>query len=489
MRTKVATFIIMSLFLLSASACSKKSSGGGGTVTPTPPPNPTPTPVTPTVFANWWLTTQNQSQLLTQQSTTLGFSNVSNNNVTITIDSTQKYQSINGFGYTLTDGSADLINALPPSNRTTLLRELFSTDPNAININFLRISLGASDLSATTYTYNDMPGTSTDPMLTNFSIAPAKVNLVPVLKEIIQINPNVKILASPWSAPAWMKTNNNLMGGSLQTQYYSTYAQYFVKYIKAMQAEGIPIYAITPQNEPLHGGNNPSMVMTSAEQKEFIKTNLGPAFQAANITTKIIIYDHNCDRIDYPMDVLSDATARSFIDGAAFHLYAGDIAALSTIHLNYPDKNVYFTEQWTSSTGSFGGDLKWHLKNVIIGSMRNWSKIALEWNLANDANFQPHTPGGCTQCKGALTINGTSITRNVAYYIVAHASKFIPPNSVRIASNNSGNIQTVAFERPDGKKVLIVENDGNNTETFNVKFKDLWFTTSLEGGWVATYVW
>ena len=202
------------------------------------------------------------------------------------------------------------------------------------------------------------------------------------------------------------------------------------------------------------------MVLSAEQEADFIKTALGrPAFRAAGITTKIWVWDHNCDVPQYPAAILSDADAAQYVDGSAFHLYAGDISALGELHTSYPDKNVYFTEQYTSSTGDFSGDLKWHLKNVIIGSLRNWSRIALEWNLANDPNFEPHTDGGCTVCKGALTI-GTAATRNVSYYIIAHASKFITPGSVRIASGTTGSLNNVALIRPDGKKVLIVENDG-----------------------------
>jgi glucosylceramidase len=231
------------------------------------------------------------------------------------------------------------------------------------------------------------------------------------------------------------------------------------------------------------------LYMTAEQQRDFIKNDLGPAFQAANITTRIITYDHNCDKPEYPLTILNDPAAKAFVDGSAFHLYAGNISALSTVHNAHPDKNVYFTEQWTSSTGSFDGDLKWHLKNVIIGSMRNWSRNALEWNLANDPGFGPHTDGGCTQCKGALTISGNTFTKNVSYYIIAHASKFVPAGSVRISSNNSGSLNSVAFETPEKKKVLIVLNDGATTSNFNIKFKDKWTTVALEAGSVATFVW
>jgi len=230
--------------------------------------------------------------------------------------------------------------------------------------------------------------------------------------------------------------------------------------------------------------------MSALQQATFIKNNLGPAFQTANISAKIVIYDHNCDRPDYPIAVLNDAAANTFINGSAFHLYAGDISALSTVHSSFPDKNVYFTEQYTSSTGAFSGDLKWHVKNVIIGSMRNWSKNALEWNLANNSAFEPHTPGGCSTCKGALTIESSSlVTRNVGYYIVAHASKFVPTGSMRITSNLTSNLYNVAFRTPAGKKVLIVENDGTASELFNIKYNGKWTTTSLEAGSVGTYIW
>jgi glucosylceramidase len=465
--------------------CSKPGGNGGGGGGGTPPPVDTTTQRSDVAV---WLTTGDQSQLMKKQNTVLNWTPQANSNATIDVDSTQAFQTIDGFGYTLTGGSADLLMGLTTSGRADLLRELFATDNNNIGVSYLRLSMGASDLSASVFSYNDMPTGQTDPTLQNFSLANDTVNLVPLLKEILAINPGIKILSSPWSAPVWMKDNNSSVGGSLQPQYYGAYAQYFVKYVNAMKARGITIDAITIQNEPLHGGNNPSMLMTAAQQATFIKNNLGPAFQTAGINTKIIIYDHNCDRPDYPLEILNDPAAKAFVDGSAFHLYAGDINALSTVRNAHPTKNIYFTEQYTSSTGGFDGDLKWHLKNVIIGSTRNWSRVALEWNLANNSNFGPHTNGGCTVCKGALTI-GTSVTRNVAYYIIAHASKFVRPGSKRVQSNIVGSLQNVAFVTPDGKKVLIVENDGSGAQTFNIRFKEKQVTATLEGGAVATFVW
>ncbi|SDX98579.1 glycoside hydrolase family 30 protein [Flavobacterium degerlachei] len=480
------------LLLLLALVCLQSMcSSSNDTIDPVvnPPTSPNP-PVVVVNDVDFWLTKGDQTVTLKKQTTTLGFGTSANAYPNIEVNSSQEYQSIDGFGFTLTGGSAQVINQLTAQRKKDLLQELFGSTENAIGISYLRISVGASDLNESSFTYDDIATGDTDLSLNKFSLNSDKNTVIALLKEILAINPQIKILATPWTAPLWMKDKNNFVGGSLQLQYYEVYAQYLVKYIQQMKSEGINIDALTPQNEPLHGGNNPSMVMTAIEQTNFIKNNLGPAFKANNISTKIIAYDHNCDNTQYPITVLSDAVANSFVDGSAFHLYAGDISALTTVHNAFPTKNVYFTEQFTSSTGSFGGDLKWHLKNVIVGSMRNWSKNALEWNLANNGSFGPHTNGGCTTCKGALTINSSeSIERNVAYYIIAHASKFVPQNSIRIGSNTSGNLQNVAFKTPAGKKVLIVENDGDTNQLFNIKFNGKWVTTSLDSGSVGTYVW
>lgn len=437
----------------------------------------------------FWLTDSAKKTFLLKQTSIISFEDDYIYPL-IEVNETQKYQTIDGFGYTLTGGSAQSINKLNSQKRKELLQELFGNNENSIKISYLRISIGASDLNATSFTYNDLPAGQTDVSLSQFSLLPDKDDLIPMLKEIIAINPHIKILATPWSPPTWMKNNNSFIGGSLKPEYYGVYAAYFVKYIQKMKEEGISISAITPQNEPLHPGNNPSMFMSAQQQATFIKEYLGPAFVTANLSTKIIIYDHNCDRPDYPMSILNDPIANAFIDGSAFHLYAGDISALTTVHNAFPNKNLYFTEQYTGTSGTFVGDFKWHMKNVIIGSMRNWSKVALEWNLANDANFGPHTLGGCTTCKGAITINSSdSYERNVSYYIIAHVSKFVPPGSVRIASTQKGNINSIAFKTPEGKKVLILENDGDANEKYTIEYNQKLFSTSLDGGSVATFIW
>lgn len=460
----------------------------GQTVTPTPPP-PVQPPVNLPNEMDFWLTKGDETVKLQKQTGNIAFNSPVNTAPYIDVDENAAFQSVDGFGYTLTGGSAEVINTLSASKKTELLQELFGNSATSIGISYLRVSIGASDLNASPFTYDDLPAGQTDLPLANFSLA-KDMAVVNLLKEILAINPNIKILGSPWSAPLWMKDNNSFVGGSLQPQYYSVYAQYFVKYVQQMKAQGITIDAITPQNEPLHGGNNPSMVMTAAQQADFIKNHLGPAFKNSNISTKIIIYDHNADKPDYPISVLNDAAAKAFINGSAFHLYGGDISALSTVQAAHPDKALYFTEQWTSATGSFSGDLKWHLKNVVIGSMRNWSRVALEWNLANNSAFGPHTTGGCDACKGAITVdNSSNYTRNVAYYIIAHASKFVPAGSVRISSTITGNLNTVAFKTPSGAKVLIVENDGASGELFNIRHNGKWTLSSLPAGSVGTFIW
>jgi glucosylceramidase len=473
-KNKIIIAVIIG-FLCSNADCSNKEQ-----------PDPGPTPQNGSI--NVWITKGDKSALLQKQTNLLAFTSASNTNPTVDVDSTITYQAVDGFGYSLTGGSAYHINRLSASQKTSLLQELFGNGENSNAISYLRISIGASDLNVEVFSYDDMPAGQTDINLANFSLSKDTIDVIPLLKEILLINPAIKLMGSPWSPPVWMKDNGSSVGGGLQTQYYSVYAQYFVKYIQAMKAKGITIDAITPQNEPQHGGNNPSMVMSATQEADFIKNHLGPAFQAAGITTKIIVWDHNCDNPGYPITILNDATAKQFVDGSAFHLYNGDISALSTVHAAHPDKNLYFTEQWTGSRESFDGNLKWHVKNVIIGSMRNWSKVALEWNLANDGGYNPHTTGGCTECKGALTLDG-AINRNESYYIIAHASKFVPPGSVRIESNNVASIFNVAFKTPDGKKVLIVMNDGTAAANFNIKFKGKIAAASLPAGAAATYTW
>ena len=480
MRAGMVLIVLISSLLLFACSRSDGSDNNGR--------DTTSTGTNTTSDVDFWLTKGDQSVLLQKQNTALVFGTTANSNPFIDVDSTQTFQTIDGFGFTLTGGSAYVINKMDVNSKASLLSELFGNGSSGIGISYLRLSIRSSDLNASVFSYDDMPAGQTDTGLVHFGLGPDTTDLIPILQQIVAINPSIKIIAAPWSAPAWMKDNHSTAGGSLLTAYYGAYAKYFVKYIQQMKLKGITIDAVTPQNEPLNPNNNPSLVMQAADEGNFIKNFLGPAFQSSAITTKIVVYDHNCDRPDYPETIFQDAAANPFVNGSAFHLYGGDISAMSQVHNMYPDKQLYFTEQYTASTSQFADDLKWMVKNVIIGSMRNWSRNALQWNLANDASFGPHTPGGCTTCKGALTISGSSITRNVGYYIAAHASKFVPPGSVRISSTVTSVISTAAFLTPDHKKVLIVENDDQAPDSINIRFNGKWVTTVVPAGAVCTYV-
>lgn len=422
-----------------------------------------------------WLTTGNGATKFQQQGGATFGAN-SGTSTTITVNEGSTFQTAEGYGFCLTQGSAQVIAGLATTQQNALLNELFST--GSIGLSAIRISIGASDLSNSTYSYRD--GAS-------FSLAgPDLTYLIPMIKKIQAINPSIKILATPWSAPRWMKTNGSWIGGSLNANNYADYATYFLDYLNAMRGQGIEIWGITPQNEPENPYNEPSMLMNASEQLNFINNHLGPRIRNAGYQTKIIAFDHNCDNTSYPTQVLNGS---SYVDGAAFHLYAGNISAMSTVR-NNTGKNVYFTEQFTSSNGSFGGDLSWHMQNVVIGASNNWSKTVFEWNLATNTSYGPRTPGGCSECLGAVTIqSSTAFTRNVSYYIIAHISKFVRPGAVRIGtSTTNGSLVNTAFRNPDGSKTLVVVNTGASS-TFRVVWNNKSFAYTLGQGNVVTFNW
>lgn len=474
---KLLKYLLVAVFpLIVAGSCEEEKGGAA----PPPPVMPTEPEIEALVYLSkpdGSLKFQSQEGLVLEVSDSTLFS--------IDVNTNESYQEIDGFGFSLTGGSAKLLSAMNNSARADIIEDLFDVSEGCIGTSYLRLSLGSSDLDEYTFSYNE---TSGDVTMANFDLGYDRQYLIPTLKRILSINPNIKLMASPWSAPKWLKTNNATLGGRLKAQYYEAYALYFVKYIQQMQAEGITIDAVTVQNEPLHGGNNPSMEMSASEQLAFVKNNLGPAFEKANIATKIVIYDHNCDKPEYPLEILNDADAKKYVDGTAFHLYGGDISALSTVHNAHPDKALYFTEQWVGAPGNFENDMKWHTREVVIGSTRNWSKTALEWNLASDPDLGPHTDGGCTECLGAITIDGNTVVRNPAYYIIAHAAKYVRPGSVRVSSNYDGSLPNVAFLTPDDKVVVLVLNDSDAQKSFNININDLSFNTKLAKGEVATYV-
>jgi glucosylceramidase len=438
-----------------------------------------------------WLTKPDHSAQLAEQSPKLAFSKEAPAGQVIDVNSAKTFQTIDGFGFALTGGSAMLLHHMDAAKRAALLHNLFASEGDGIGVSYLRVTVGSSDMNDHVYSYDDLAEGQTDPDMQHFSLAPDEADVIPVLKEILAINPKIKILASPWSAPLWMKTTGKAQGGVLLPEYFSAYAKYWVKYIEGMKDHGITIDALTIQNEPLNEKNTPSMVMLAPEQADFIEHDLGPAFQKAGIKTKILLYDHNLDHLAYVTSILKDPAAAKYIDGSAWHLYGGKVEAMTQVHDAFPTKNIYFTEQSVNDRpGATSMNVAGPVARVIIGVTRNWSRNVLLWNLAADPNAGPHTDnGGCPVCYGALTIDGDNVTRLVGYYVIGHASKFVPPGSVRIDSNDLDRLPNVAFKTPDGKTALIVSNPTDGTQNFAVRENGKAFTTSLEAGAVGTYVW
>jgi glucosylceramidase len=446
---------------------------------------------------NVWLTNRDRSALFEQQSS-LTFNASNGNQQTIAVDDSKVYQKMDGFGFALTGGSAMLITRMNAGARNKLLHQLFDTTGNSIGVTYLRLSIGSSDLNEKVFSYDDVAG---DTSLSHFDLAEDKTDVIPVMHEILKINPHIKIVGSPWSPPAWMKTNNDTRGGRLRPEYYKTYANYLAKYITEMKKNGITIDAITVQNEPLHPGNNPSLLMVAPVEADFVKYYLGPEFKQKNITTKIIIYDHNADRPDYPISILDDVQAAKYIDGSGFHFYNGTMDALTDVHNAHPDKNIYFTEQMVIQFDRKSDDSQDYIepKNIdiaasvsrlVIDAPRNWSKNVLLWNLAADPHFKPFTDrGGCPVCQGAITIDKDSVTYNLAYYTIAHASKFVRQNSVRITSNSLDSLPNVAYKTPNGNKVLIVANISVADQMFGIQYHNKTANAILKAGSVATYTW
>jgi glucosylceramidase len=441
--------------------------------------------------ARLWLTTPDRAALVAPQATSLHFSSETGRLPVLMVDDAQHFQTMDGFGFALTGGSAQLLMRMGAAQRAALLKKLFTTGDNGIGVSYLRVSVGASDMNEHVYSYDDLPAGGTDAEMAKFSLGPDLADVIPVLKEILAIRPGIKILGSPWSAPAWMKTNDDVKGGELKPEFYASFAKYFVKYIEGMRAEGIAIDAITVENEPLNPKNTPSMVMFAPEQDTFIAKELGPAFEKAGIRTKILLYDHNPDVTSYPLSILGDPAASKYVDGTAFHLYGGQTSVLTQVHDAYPKKNLYMTEQSvTARRGEGPLGIAEPVSRVMIGATRNWSRNVLLWNLAADPQNGPHTNnGGCTGCSGAITLDSDSVTKNVAYYVVEHFSQFVPPGSVRVASSEMEQLASVAFMTPEGKVVLVVSNTGNFPKSFAVKYHGKVFQTAIPAESVGTYVW
>lgn len=410
---------------------------------------------------------------------------------TIAIDPAVTFQEIDGFGASLTDSSAWLIyKFLNASERQAVLIDLFDPE-DGIGLSYLRQPMGASDFRRAEYTYDDRPSGQTDYNLNYFSVAYDENYIIPTLQEILSINPNLRIMGSPWSPPAWMKTSGQIGWGNLKSDVYTTYANYFVKYIKAYAAHGIPIDAVTLQNEPyFEPGSYGGCRMEPAEQIKLVKL-MGPAFVANGINSKILVWDHNWDNPGYPIAVLNDSAARPYIAGSAFHHYSGDVSAQTTVHEAYPNKAIYFTEgsDGTWNDGGFDADL---IRNgtFMVETLRHWAKAIVKWNLALDENNGPKIAGGCDTCYGVVTINQS--TRRVSprphYYALGHASKFLRPGAVRIASS-SGNVQTVAFKNTDGSVVLYAVNSNSSGEPLKLEWNTHWVVSTIPARSIMTFRW
>lgn len=440
-------------------------------------------------------TTGDQSQLLARQPDLSWHSGSGASNLQITVNEGTAYQTMDGFGASLTDSSASLIwNQLSSAQQSTLMQELFS--PSGIGISFLRQPMGASDFSASgNYSYDDMPAGQTDTGLAHFSIAHDMPYIIPLLKQALTINPAIKVVALPWSPPAWMKSSGTMNGGNINATYYAGLAQYFVLFVQNYQQQGIAIYAVSPQNEPLNSTTSyPSAYLAPADEATFLANDLGPALQAAGLSSvKIFAYEHNWDHPEYAETVLG-SSAGSFVAGSSFHCYAGDESAQAAVETAYPTKDIWFTECSGTVGSSFASDLVWNAHHLLIGATRNWARSVSLWNVALDQNSGP-TNGGCMNCRGVVTIDNrvspTKISFNVEYYVLGHVGKFVAPGANRIDSNSFGlgSVEDVAFRNRDGLKVLLVLNSGQSVASFSVQWNGQAFESALPAGALATFYW
>jgi len=422
---------------------------------------------------------------------------------TVTLNPSTKYQEIDGFGAAITGSTCYNLLHMSEANRSALLNEIFDT-VNGLGYSYIRISIGASDFSVDEYTWWDSPG------IENFKMNEYdRRDLIPVLKQILQINPRLKIMASPWSCPRWMKVNNltdlqpynHWTSGQLNPAYYQEYATYFVKFIQAMEAEGIPIESMTIQNEPLNRGNSMSLYMTWQEQAEFIRNALGPKFSEAGITTKIVLFDHNynyddiADQMDYPKKILAIPEAAAYVVGTAFHAYGGDKAEMLDVHNAFPAKNLYFTEMSIGSWNyTFEGDLMWSMKELGIGTLNNFNRAVIVWNLLLDENGAPNRPGGCTTCYGAIEVKSSdyaTLDRKTHYYLIAHLSKVISPGATRIGFNGfetSGLYMTIV-ENTDGTYGAVLLNENGSQVKLTLEDGNHSFPVTIPPKSIASCKW
>jgi len=395
--------------------------------------------------------------------------------VAITLDPASQHQAVVGFGAAITDASAWLIQQrLDPAARQALLAALFGRDGDGIGLSFTRLTIGASDFSRHHYSLDDTPDGGADPQLSHFDIAPNRGDVIPVARAALAINPDLKIMASPWSAPAWMKTSDSLVTGKLRPQYYDAFARYLLHYVDAYRAEGVPIWALTVQNEPdFEPKDYPGMRLNAPERARLIGDHLGPMLARRGGQPLLFDWDHNWDKPEEPLGVLRDPAAGRYVDAIAWHCYQGEPSAQSPVHDAFPDKDAYMTE---CSGGTWeplrSGGMPLVAKRMLVLPLRHWARGVLLWNLALDENRGPHA-GGCATCSGVVTIDSRSgaVTRNDEYYVLAHASRFVRPGALRIDSTDTGGtgVDNVAFRNVDGSLVLIAVNSNARASAIRIK--------------------
>lgn len=401
------------------------------------------------------------------------------------------YQEIDGFGASFTDSSAYLLDNLPGRAVTEeVIARLFGRD-DGIGLSVIRQPMGATDFAREFYSYDDRPDGETDMDLRHFSIDRDRESIIPLLQTAFKFNPQIKLMASPWSPPGWMKTSGSMIGGSLRRECYAVYADYFVRFIKAYEQEGLPVHFVTPQNEPLYTpGHYPGMLMTAEEQAEFINSALGPAFEANGITAKILAYDHNWDEPDYPLYVLEKA--HRYAAGTAWHHYAGTPEAQTRVRDAFPDKEVYFSE---GSGGEWVPPFEAAYFEIIregIGILRNWSKCFVLWNVALDEKNGPMPCDPGASCRGLVTVHSVTkeVIYNLDYYAIGHFSKFIKPGAVRIESDSHNDgVMSLACKNRDGSYTLVCYNSREQAEQIRVDFGGSVFEYQMDGISAVTFAW
>jgi glucosylceramidase len=441
--------------------------------------------------AEMWVTTADESQKLAPQPPLAAAGRVIGDEA-ITIDTTQHFQRVQGFGAAMTDASAELLSRLPEQQRKAVMAELFSRQGGGLGLSFTRLTVGASDFSPTHYSYDDSPGNSPDPELRHFSIDPARKYVLPRVREALAINPELKVMISPWSPPAWMKTNGSLIQGQLKPEFYSAFANYLARTVEGFGAEGVPVSMLTIQNEPdFEPDSYPGMRVNSPDRAIIIGRFVGPIFARRGLKTQILDYDHNWDNPEMPWTVLSDPMARKYVSGVAWHCYEGDVPAQSQVHDAFPDKGTWFTEcsggEWSPK---FAEVLDWMTDKLIIGGANNWSRGTLLWNLALDPRHGPHK-GGCGDCRGVITIDPATgaITRNVEYYVLGHASRYVLPGAWRVGTATSvDGIEAASFLNPNGSRVAIVHRKSGDGP-IALAIDGQRFVVPLANGAVATLRW